>query len=426
MSRRNRHFVPSTHKDEYYWMKRQKNNEAARKSREKRRMNDLVLEQKVLELLQENLQLKRDLLAVKVKYKEIDPEQMQGIIQYMAEQQKMVGFAKPDSRLSRLQLIMDEPGRSMKITPKEEPLRDGVFGIHESSMPSAPPGQPRSMEAQSFPITMLGNDWRKYFCHGDTLFPTPQKSIAPGKVVAGAAQDTVSSMVELATYPQQDPAHLAATTSGTCEIITSKKCRHEPEICVKNGTGINIKPEQALGSQADTNVSGQAFVKLASGGAGTMGNTWSCMDGATTVPNIGKPPVVPGRIGHGQRPAGNAACCNSSPSEFLRASHTQEQSRQEHSSALQAPCHQQHGPDVCSKDVEIGPAKATDLATQSLAHELHKSPSESVNSDSSSGFESSESLSPAPNQGSDEAGAGDKVRRLPCKLRFKLASAPSS
>lgn len=36
------------------------------RSREKRRINDLLLEQKVLQLLQENLQLKKDLLAVRV------------------------------------------------------------------------------------------------------------------------------------------------------------------------------------------------------------------------------------------------------------------------------------------------------------------------------------------------------------------------
>jgi len=66
--RKSRHFVPNECKDEYYWHKRLKNNEAARKSRQKRRTIDSVLEEKVLILLHENQQLRQELYALKVKY----------------------------------------------------------------------------------------------------------------------------------------------------------------------------------------------------------------------------------------------------------------------------------------------------------------------------------------------------------------------
>ncbi|XP_061414115.1 uncharacterized protein LOC133346507 [Lethenteron reissneri] len=46
--RRKREFTPSEKKDASYWDKRRKNNEAAKRSREKRRLNDLVLETRVL------------------------------------------------------------------------------------------------------------------------------------------------------------------------------------------------------------------------------------------------------------------------------------------------------------------------------------------------------------------------------------------
>ena len=42
-SRRMREFIPESKKDNEYWMKRQKNNEAAKRSREKRRANDAVM-----------------------------------------------------------------------------------------------------------------------------------------------------------------------------------------------------------------------------------------------------------------------------------------------------------------------------------------------------------------------------------------------
>jgi len=71
--RKSRHFVPNECKDEYYWHKRLKNNEAARKSRQKRRTIDSVLEEKVLILLHENQLLRQELYAMKVKYGEIAP-----------------------------------------------------------------------------------------------------------------------------------------------------------------------------------------------------------------------------------------------------------------------------------------------------------------------------------------------------------------
>jgi hypothetical protein len=71
-TRRKRNFVAEGEKDETYWTKRRKNNEAARRSREKRRMNDLLLEQRVVALTEENKQLKGQLLALKLRYGELE------------------------------------------------------------------------------------------------------------------------------------------------------------------------------------------------------------------------------------------------------------------------------------------------------------------------------------------------------------------
>ena len=71
-TRRKRNFVADGEKDETYWTKRRKNNEAARRSREKRRMNDLLLEQRVVALTEENKQLKGQLLALKLRYGELE------------------------------------------------------------------------------------------------------------------------------------------------------------------------------------------------------------------------------------------------------------------------------------------------------------------------------------------------------------------
>ncbi|XP_041634243.1 nuclear factor, interleukin 3 regulated, member 6 [Cheilinus undulatus] len=66
--RRKREFIPHDKKDDGYWDKRRKNNEAAKRSREKRRMNDMVLENRVLALLEENARLRAELLALKFRF----------------------------------------------------------------------------------------------------------------------------------------------------------------------------------------------------------------------------------------------------------------------------------------------------------------------------------------------------------------------
>ncbi|KAK6300667.1 nuclear factor, interleukin 3 regulated, member 3 [Coregonus clupeaformis] len=66
--RRKREFTPDEKKDDGYWDKRKKNNEAAKRSREKRRANDMVLETRVLGLLEENARLRAELLALKFRF----------------------------------------------------------------------------------------------------------------------------------------------------------------------------------------------------------------------------------------------------------------------------------------------------------------------------------------------------------------------
>ncbi|XP_028660706.1 nuclear factor interleukin-3-regulated protein [Erpetoichthys calabaricus] len=66
--RRKREFIPDEKKDDQYWEKRRKNNEAAKRSREKRRINDMVLESKLLALGEENATLKAELLSLKLKF----------------------------------------------------------------------------------------------------------------------------------------------------------------------------------------------------------------------------------------------------------------------------------------------------------------------------------------------------------------------
>ena len=74
--RKRRDFIPNELKDDSYWERRRKNNLAAKRSREKRRLNDIVLETKVLELTNLNnaIKLKLDLC---LKTYDISEEQVE-------------------------------------------------------------------------------------------------------------------------------------------------------------------------------------------------------------------------------------------------------------------------------------------------------------------------------------------------------------
>ncbi|XP_034439192.1 nuclear factor, interleukin 3 regulated, member 4 [Hippoglossus hippoglossus] len=71
--RRKREFIPEEKKDALYWEKRQKNNEAAKRSRVKRRIHDYVLETHFMALKEENARLSAELMAIKLHFGLVRP-----------------------------------------------------------------------------------------------------------------------------------------------------------------------------------------------------------------------------------------------------------------------------------------------------------------------------------------------------------------
>ncbi|XP_031720190.1 uncharacterized protein LOC116392651 [Anarrhichthys ocellatus] len=66
-ARRKREMIPPDKKDSAYWDKRLKNNVAAKRSREKRRLSDLMLEGQLLVLSEENAQLRAQVLSMQYR-----------------------------------------------------------------------------------------------------------------------------------------------------------------------------------------------------------------------------------------------------------------------------------------------------------------------------------------------------------------------
>jgi hypothetical protein len=116
-ARKRRDFIPNEMKDDHYWERRRKNNLAAKRSREKRRLNDIVLETKVLELTNENeaLKAKLNLMLSRLNMKETEMESL------FEEEQRLGHIClKPATSASTIlaqrSLISDDDDHSSRST----------------------------------------------------------------------------------------------------------------------------------------------------------------------------------------------------------------------------------------------------------------------------------------------------------------------
>uniref|UniRef100_A0A3B4Y3G5 Nuclear factor, interleukin 3 regulated, member 4 n=1 Tax=Seriola lalandi dorsalis TaxID=1841481 RepID=A0A3B4Y3G5_SERLL len=123
--RRKREFIPEEKKDALYWEKRRKNNEAAKRSREKRRMNDYVLETHFIALKEENARLSAELMAMKLHFGLVHPAA------YTAHQSNQLNHHVHSGTLSPMPATSTHPqflqrdyywhGRDSTVMPSHQP-----------------------------------------------------------------------------------------------------------------------------------------------------------------------------------------------------------------------------------------------------------------------------------------------------------------
>lgn len=136
--RKQREFIPDNKKDESYWDRRRRNNEAAKRSREKRRFNDMILEQRVVELSKENHLLKAQLAAIKDKFG-INGESVVSVEQVMATlptNEQVLSLAK------RAKLCNSQPALIYSPEPVPGPGPIPTPVIHRSINQVPPPSPP--------------------------------------------------------------------------------------------------------------------------------------------------------------------------------------------------------------------------------------------------------------------------------------------
>ncbi|XP_014302265.1 nuclear factor interleukin-3-regulated protein [Myotis lucifugus] len=162
--RRKREFIPDEKKDAMYWEKRRKNNEAAKRSREKRRLNDLVLENKLIALGEENATLKAELLSLKLKFGLISSTAYAQEIQKLRNSAAVYfqdypaapggGFADEPAASSCISVIRHSPqgARAEGAEGSLEPAREGAVRS-QSGCPS-PAGKLQAIKQE--PVELEG------------------------------------------------------------------------------------------------------------------------------------------------------------------------------------------------------------------------------------------------------------------------------
>ncbi|KAH8353451.1 hypothetical protein KR084_011046 [Drosophila pseudotakahashii] len=133
--RKQREFTPDNKKDESYWDRRRRNNEAAKRSREKRRYNDMVLEQRVIELTKENHVLKAQLDAIRDKFN-ISGENLVSVEKILAS------LPTSEQVLSNTKRAKMSGGSSSGSSPSGSGSGEGSPPSNHNGYPVGPPLSP--------------------------------------------------------------------------------------------------------------------------------------------------------------------------------------------------------------------------------------------------------------------------------------------
>jgi vrille protein len=270
--RKQREFIPDNKKDESYWDRRRRNNEAAKRSREKRRYNDMILETRVVELSKENHVLKAQLAAIKDKYG-ISGESVVSVEQVMAT----LPTTEQVLSITKRPKLTAGPGAAPQIMyhPSPSPVPTSVIHqpISTGGIGSPPPPQTiHHFQPQQHPLHEASSypepEAYTYNYPPPSLHPPPFEGSSSNNVLnlsrSRAGRSRAQSPFELSSGSGSGdensvpgPVALStATTSSTAAATTNNslphKLRHKTHLGDKDAATAllslqNIKQEPGVG-----------------------------------------------------------------------------------------------------------------------------------------------------------------------------------
>ncbi|XP_013399392.1 uncharacterized protein LOC106165643 isoform X2 [Lingula anatina] len=179
--RRQREFIPEERKDLKYWDKRRRNNEAAKRSREKRRFHDMKTEQQITKLSQENDSLRKELAALKQKFGVPDDTSFSDENSSMkvdSDSQGESANSNTNPPVSGQQVSEEPPTKKIKVEPPDDFLHDSRDSTTSSVITRSP--------AVSKHVAATGITTHSIKTSMSTTTTPPENSISAALRAAGA------------------------------------------------------------------------------------------------------------------------------------------------------------------------------------------------------------------------------------------------
>ncbi|VDM48882.1 unnamed protein product [Toxocara canis] len=186
-------------RDEAYWEKRRRNNDAAKRSREKRRMNDMAMEQRLIELAKENSILKSRLnqqQQLQQQQQQLVPQssalQLQNSIPAAVQHDSVIvagpKFDTPSLPAPSLTAFSEFAGNSAIGPPSKLPAMFPTHLLVRTPLISSGPAVSQATGAQPLPVLQI--------CHLQAALQSQQYRTPPSTLISsgrGAFQPFHSS-----------------------------------------------------------------------------------------------------------------------------------------------------------------------------------------------------------------------------------------
>ena len=215
-----REFTKDTRKDDSYWDRRRRNNEAAKRSREKRRFNDMILESRVAELTRDNYLLRAQLNTIRDKFGIIGENHInqEEVLAQMPTMDRILGFSKRPKSLAPASLL-----RLTSVTnAAQAPLLAAAHQFRPVTPPSAP-AAPAGHEPNPFV-------YRQQSLREPRAEPGVSEPWRPHSADSARLTPEFTAAVNL-TKPAGEPAaEPAAERAGSPEQRLPLKLRHKPRL----------------------------------------------------------------------------------------------------------------------------------------------------------------------------------------------------
>ncbi|XP_024076672.2 uncharacterized protein LOC112122050 [Terrapene carolina triunguis] len=223
--RRKREFISDEKKDASYWEKRRKNNEAAKRSREKRRFNDLVLESRVLALNEENLRLKTELLQLKLRFGLISTAAFVEKSQHLSAASSGYSSASSRAQHSEDSSETEQSGRDAagaKYSPRGSLSDMSDVSSRDSPLPRTPGEAEAVSRARGDDVALRPPDPQApasrgvilFSANGFTTVEPPRAWEAPGR---GDGAEDEEEEKALGSYAQQIPGGRHGDCEAYCQ-----------------------------------------------------------------------------------------------------------------------------------------------------------------------------------------------------------------